>query len=67
MLKIISKSVNYVLRLVCYYQTLGGFVMMFLGHVPTAGDQFQWADLRFEVMDMDGKRVDKILVMPNPG
>lgn len=47
-----------------YYQTLGGFVMMLLGRVPTAGDHFHWAGLRFEVMDMDGKRVDKVLVVP---
>jgi putative hemolysin len=47
-----------------YYQTLGGFVMMSLGRVPMAGDNFQWASLKFEVMDMDGKRVDKILVAP---
>lgn len=47
-----------------YYQTLGGFVMMLLGRVPTAGDHFQWAGLHFEVMDMDGKRVDKVLVVP---
>ncbi|NWF91222.1 MAG: HlyC/CorC family transporter [Ignavibacteriaceae bacterium] len=50
-----------------YYQTLGGFVMMLLGRVPTAGDHFQWAGLRFEVMDMDGKRVDKVLVVPASG
>lgn len=50
-----------------YYQTLGGFVMMLLGRVPTAGDHFHWAGLRFEVMDMDGKRVDKVLVVPASG
>lgn len=50
-----------------YYQTLGGLVMLFLGRIPTAGDQFQWGNWRFEVMDMDGKRVDKILVTPLAG
>lgn len=44
-----------------YYQTLGGFVMTHLGHVPTAGDQFAWNGWRFEVVDMDGLRVDKVL------
>jgi putative hemolysin len=47
-----------------YYQTLNGFVMDFLGRIPTAGDLFEWKGIRFEVMDMDGKRVDKILVVP---
>jgi putative hemolysin len=42
--------------------TLGGFVMHRLGRVPKAGDHFEWNGLRFEVMDMDGKRVDKVLV-----
>jgi putative hemolysin len=30
--------------------------------VPTAGQTFTWRTLRFEVMDMDGRRVDKVLV-----
>ncbi|NJR51372.1 MAG: HlyC/CorC family transporter [Leptolyngbyaceae cyanobacterium CSU_1_3] len=45
------------------YQTLGGFVVMHLGRIPTAADHFQWERMRFEVMDMDGNRVDKVLVM----
>lgn len=44
------------------YQTLGGFVMDYLGKVPHAADFFEWAGLRFEVMDMDGNRVDKVLI-----
>jgi putative hemolysin len=44
------------------YQTLGGFVMHHLEHIPQAGESFQWDDLRIEVVDMDGKRVDKLLV-----
>lgn len=44
------------------YQTLGGFVVMYLGRIPTAADSFEWDTLRFEVMDMDGNRVDKVLV-----
>jgi CBS domain containing-hemolysin-like protein len=46
------------------YQTLGGFVMMQLGDVPATADQFEWENLRFEVMDMDAHRVDKVLVTP---
>jgi putative hemolysin len=45
-----------------YYQTVGGLVMAVLGRIPTPGDFFEWAGYRLEVMDMDGRRVDKILV-----
>jgi putative hemolysin len=48
------------------YQTLGGFVMLHLGRVPVSGDSFESDGYRFEVMDMDGKRVDKVLVTPLP-
>jgi putative hemolysin len=48
------------------YETLGGFVMLHLGRIPQAADLFEWNGLRFEVMDMDGKRVDKILVSTIP-
>ncbi len=48
------------------YETLGGFVMLQLGRIPQAADLFEWNSLRFEVMDMDGKRVDKILVTTVP-
>jgi putative hemolysin len=46
------------------YDTLGGLFMARLGRVPSVGDKFEWNDLRFEVVDMDGHRVDKALVMP---
>ena len=49
------------------YQTLGGFVMNQLGEVPTAGQMFTWDQYKFEVMDMDGRRVDKILITLLPG
>lgn len=45
------------------YETLGGFMMLQLGKVPQAADKFIWQDLTFEVIDMDGKRVDKVLVV----
>jgi putative hemolysin len=48
------------------YHTMGGFVITNLGCIPTAADHFEWRDLRVEVVDMDGNRVDKILVMPLP-
>lgn len=44
------------------YQTLGGFMVLMLGSVPSAGDSFEWESMRFEVADMDGNRVDKVLV-----
>jgi len=44
------------------YQTLGGLVMTHLGRIPIATDSFEWKYMRFEVMNMDGNRVDKILV-----
>jgi len=44
------------------YRTVGGLVMAELGKVPTAGDYFTWSGLRVEVVDMDGKRVDKVLI-----
>ena len=46
------------------YITLGGFVMTHLEKIPTAGDYFEWGGYRFEVVDMDGRRVDKIMVTP---
>lgn len=46
------------------YQTLGGFVMTQLGRIPIATDNFEWQGMRFEVMDMDGNRVDKVLLEP---
>ena len=48
------------------YESLSGFVMMSLGRVPQAADHFEWNGLRFEVMDMDGRRVDKVLVTTLP-
>jgi putative hemolysin len=48
------------------YETLGGFVMLHMGRVPQTADRFDWSGLTFEVMDMDGKRVDKVMVMLKP-
>ena len=44
------------------YQTVGGMVMAFLGQVPRVSDRVRVLDYDVEVMDMDGRRVDKVLV-----
>lgn len=44
------------------YLTLGGFVMTMLGEIPQAGASLEWSGLHIEVVDMDGRRVDKVLV-----
>lgn len=44
------------------FQTLGGFLFTQMGRVPSVSESFEWNDLRFEVVDMDGKRIDKVLV-----
>lgn len=46
------------------YQTLAGFVVKTLGHVPKEGETFEAQGYIFEVLDMDRHRVDKVLVMP---
>ncbi len=48
------------------YQTLGGFIMSQVGHIPTTGQHFEFDGIIFEVVDMDGHRVDKVLVTPAP-
>ena len=45
------------------YQTLGGFVFTQMGRVPAVAESFEWRGFRFEIVDMDGKRIDKVLVM----
>jgi putative hemolysin len=44
------------------YQTLSGFVMSQLGRIPKTGAKFTYEEYTFEVMDMDGRRVDRVLV-----
>jgi putative hemolysin len=48
------------------FNTLGGFVMLQMGRVPVTGDVFETEGFRFEVVDMDEKRVDKVLVSKLP-
>jgi putative hemolysin len=45
-----------------HYHTLGGLAMLGLGRVPRTGDVFERWGWRFEVVDMDGNRVDRVLV-----
>lgn len=44
------------------YQTLAGFVLSLRGEVPSTGDSFDWDGFHFEIVDMDGKRIDRIFV-----
>ncbi len=46
------------------YQTLAGFILNRLGHIPTEGDKLEYAKHQFEIMDMDRQRVDKVLITP---
>jgi putative hemolysin len=48
------------------FETLGGFVMFTLGRIPQVADRFEWNGLEFEVIDMDARRVDKVLVTTLP-
>lgn len=49
------------------YHTLGGLFMAQTGRVPRVADRFDWSGYRFEVVDMDGNRVDRVLIMRLPG
>ncbi|MFO1350551.1 MAG: hemolysin family protein [Gammaproteobacteria bacterium] len=44
------------------FHTLAGIMLAQFGHVPTIGEHFSWGDYRFEVVDVDGRRVDRVLV-----
>lgn len=46
------------------YQTLGGFIMSQFDTIPITGQTLEWSNWRFEVVDMDGRRIDKVLVTP---
>jgi len=47
------------------YRTAAGMVMAALGHIPQIGEVFAWQGIRFEVIDLDGARIDKLLVTPH--
>ena len=46
------------------YHTTAGFALVRLGRFPTLGDAFEFAGWRFEVIDIDGRRIDKVLAQP---
>ncbi len=48
------------------YNTLAGMIMLLLGRLPDAADFVEWEGWRFEVVDLDGKRVDKVLASALP-
>src|SRR5690606_12751042 len=48
------------------YHTLAGFILSRLDHVPTVAESFEWNGTRFEIVDMDGHRIDRVLVTPAP-
>jgi putative hemolysin len=43
---------------------LSGFIMSQLGRIPKTGAKFRYNNFEFEVVDMDGRRVDRVLVTP---
>jgi putative hemolysin len=44
------------------YHTVAGFVLWHLGRLPVSGEKLSWRDLQFEVVDMDGTRIDKVMI-----
>ncbi|HEX9371807.1 MAG TPA: hemolysin family protein [Roseiflexaceae bacterium] len=48
------------------FETVAGFVLALLGRIPRAGERVQWQGYTFEVVDMDGRRIDKVLLQPPP-
>ncbi|MEW9573673.1 hemolysin family protein [Rhodanobacter sp. Si-c] len=48
------------------FRTAAGMVMAALGHIPQTGEVFAWQGIRFEVVDLDGARIDKLLVTRTP-
>lgn len=48
------------------YNTLSGLILDQLERIPQEGDQLQWLNFTLEIVDMDGVRIDKVLVMPTP-
>jgi putative hemolysin len=44
------------------FTTVAGFMLLHLGHLPVAGEAFEWEGWRFEVVDLDGRRIDKVLM-----
>ena len=49
------------------YSTLAGMMMLLLGRLPREGDVAEWGGWRLEIVDMDGRRVDKVIAFPAGG
>ncbi len=45
------------------FDTLAGFILQELQHIPKEGERFEWGGFTFEIIDMDGNRIDKVLVI----
>jgi len=48
------------------YDTLAGFILHHLEHIPVVGEKLYWKDFVFEILDMDGHRIDKVLATRKP-
>ena len=46
------------------YATVAGFALSVLKHLPETGERFAWRDWRFEIVDMDGRKIDKLIAIP---
>jgi len=46
------------------YYTLAGMLIEMLGHIPVEGESTTWHGLKFEIVDLDGARIDKVLISP---
>jgi CBS domain containing-hemolysin-like protein len=46
------------------FRTIAGFMLQKLGHLPEIGEHFNYEGWRFEVVDLDGRRIDKVLAIP---
>ncbi len=47
-----------------HYQTFAGFMLQEFGRIPEVGDVIETANWRFEILDLDGRRIDKVLASP---
>ncbi|HEY2350822.1 MAG TPA: hemolysin family protein [Puia sp.] len=47
------------------FDTLAGFILHQLEHIPRTGERMEWKDFKFEIIDMDAQRIDKVLVQVN--
>jgi putative hemolysin len=61
-----AEHLNIALPVERAYQTVAGFVLQAMGRLPVVGDAAEAQGWRFEVVDMDGRRVDKVLAAAGP-